>query len=99
MHLPCPQNYSLVLLVRVPVNPRANFAVAAEAAVAVVNIIAAAAPVEPVTQENVAVCGGCKVAQLLLHHALVPMNARESVVLVVEFLARSKARFVVVVLV
>jgi hypothetical protein len=56
-------------------------------------------PVEPGTQENVAVAGGCKVAPLLLRHALVPMNARESVVLVVEFLARSKARFVVVVLV
>jgi hypothetical protein len=101
MHLPFPQNYCLVLLVQVPVSPQANFAVAAEAAVAVgvVTIIAAAAPVEPGTQESVAAVGSCKVAQSLLRHALVQMNVRKSEVLVAEFLARSKVRFVVVVLV
>jgi hypothetical protein len=78
----------LVLLESVPVSPRGHFAVAAEAAVAVgvLNIIAAVAPVAPGIQDSVAVTGGCKVAQSLLHHALVQMNARESVVLLLSSL-------------
>jgi hypothetical protein len=83
----------------VPVNPRGHFPVAAEAAVAagVLNIVVAVAPGIP---DNVAVTGGYKIAQSVLHHALVQMNARKSVVLFAVSLARSKAwlGFVVVVL-